>query len=238
MTLPLFAHHLATDSDGAFMRRLFKFLAAVFLLLVAAALIYGVAGYFDALSDADGLALRADALVAERHGGKDLGDDRVETLLLVQDPAFHSHAGLDFTTPGAGVTTVTQSLAKRVAFRKFKPGIGKIRQTGYALGLERKLTKDQIIALWLDTLEMGRGPDGWMTGFFVASQAIYLRPPAELTDREFLSLVAVLIAPATYDLGRTDTQLEERIARIEKLVSGACTPTDNGDVWLEGCRRK
>ncbi|KZM47991.1 transglycosylase domain-containing protein [Labrenzia sp. OB1] len=218
------------------MSRLFKFLGAVFLLLVAAGLIYGVSGYFDALSDADGLALRADALVAEGRGGKDLGEDRLETLLMVQDPAFHQHAGVDVTTPGAGVTTVTQSLAKRVGFREFKPGIGKIRQTGYAIGLERKLTKDQIMALWLDTLEMGRGPDGWMKGFFVASQAIYQRPPAELTEREFLSLVAVLIAPGTYDLRREDAQLQERIARVEKLVSGECTPSGNGDVWLEGCR--
>ncbi|POF34484.1 transglycosylase domain-containing protein [Roseibium marinum] len=220
------------------MNRLFKFLGAAFLLLVAAGLIYGVTGYLDALSDADGLALRADALMTEGRGGKDLGEDRLEKLLMVQDPAFHQHAGLDFATPGAGITTVTQSLAKRVAFRKFKPGIGKIRQTGYAIGLERKLTKDQIMALWLDTLEMGRGPDGWMKGFFVASEAVYQRPPAELTGREFLSLVAVLIAPGAYDLRHEDARLEERIARIERLVSGDCTPQGNGDVWLEGCRRE
>ncbi|PCD76014.1 hypothetical protein CLN94_11020 [Pseudothioclava arenosa] len=36
---------------------------------------------------------------------------------------------------------------------------------GYALGLERSLRKGLILALWLDALEMGRGPDGWMIGF-------------------------------------------------------------------------
>ena len=85
---------------------------------------------------------------------------------------------------------------------------------------------------------MGHGPDGWMTGFFRASNAIYGKAPAELSEREFLSLVAVLIAPSTYHLGKDDPKLEDRVARIERLVAGSCTPLDNGDVWLEGCRDK
>jgi len=218
------------------MIRLAKYLIAAVLLLVAAALVYGAVGYADALSDAQDLARRADALIAEGRGGNDLGEDRLKQLLTVQDPAFLDHGGVDFTTAGAGLTTVTQSLAKRVGFETFKPGIGKIRQTGYAIGLEQRLTKDQIMALWLDTLEMGKGPDGWMKGFYPASETVYGKPPAELPDREFLSLVAVLIAPSDYDLLRADPQLEDRVARIERLVAGSCVPEGHGDVWLEGCR--
>lgn len=218
------------------MVRLAKYLFAAALLLVAAALAYGAIGYSDALSDAEGLARRADALIAEGRGGDDLGGDRLKQLLMVQDPAFQDHAGVDLTTAGAGLTTVTQSLAKRTAFENFKPGIGKIRQTGYAIGLEQRLTKDQIMALWLDTVEMGTGPDGWMKGFYSASEAVYGKSPAELSDRQFLSLVAVLIAPSRYDLLREDPQLEDRVARIERLVAGSCAPADHGDVWLDGCR--
>ena len=148
------------------------------------------------------------------------------------------HSGVDLSSAGGGLTTITQSLAKRVGFETFQPGIAKIRQTGYAIGLEHELTKQEILALWLDTLEMGHGPDGWMTGFFRASNAIYGKAPAELSEREFLSLVAVLIAPSTYHLGKDDPKLEDRVARIERLVAGSCTPLDNGDVWLEGCRDK
>lgn len=217
--------------------RVLKVLSALVLLLTAAALIYGFIGYLDARSDAPRLSARADNLIAGGRSGVDLGPKQLAKLLLVEDPGFVEHSGVDVSSAGGGLTTITQSLAKRVGFETFKPGIAKIRQTGYAIGLEHELSKDQILALWLDTLEMGPGPDGWMTGFFKASNTIYGKPPADLSDKEFLSLVAVLIAPSTYHLGEDDPKLEDRVARIERMVAGSCNPLGNGDVWLEGCRK-
>ncbi|MBD8901633.1 glycosyl transferase [Methylobacterium bullatum] len=166
-----------------------------------------------------------------------MGVGHLSILLAVEDPNFSKHAGVDVSTPGAGLTTISQSAAKRLAFREFRPGIGKVRQTGYALGLESRLSKEQILALWLDTLEMGSGPNGWMIGFHSASSTIYGRGPAELTDAEFIRLAAVLIAPASYDLSHADAKLDDRAARIQRLVAGECAPTGFWDVWLEGCRR-
>jgi len=220
------------------MRRIFKFAGLFLGLPVAAAVLYGAKGYRDALSDAPQLRRHADDLMARGRGGASLGADHLAILLAVEDPDFANHAGVDFSTPGAGATTITQSAAKRLAFEKFRPGIGKIRQTGYALGLESRLSKPQILALWLDTLEMGEGPDGWMTGFHKASSAIYGRPPAALSDTEFMRLVAVLIAPASYRLGGNDPALDERAGRIVRLVAGACVPEGHGDVWLDGCRQQ
>jgi len=219
------------------MRRVFKFTGLVLGLLIIAAVLYGGKGYWDALSDASQLRQRADDLIAQGRGGASLGADHLAILLTVEDPNFADHAGVDFSTPGAGATTITQSVSKRLAFKKFHPGIGKIRQTGYAIGLESRLSKEQILALWLDTLEMGEGPEGWMTGFHRASSAIYGRPPAELSKTEFTRLVAVLIAPAAYKLRENDAALNERVGRIERLVAGACVPEGLGDVWLEGCRQ-
>ncbi|MCD0415956.1 transglycosylase domain-containing protein [Rubrivivax sp. JA1024] len=198
---------------------------------------YGAKGYWDALSDAEGLRARAEAVIAQGRGGESLGTAHRAILLAVEDPNFSTHSGVDFSTPGAGLTTITQSAAKRLAFDQFYPGIGKIRQTGYALGLESRLSKQQILALWLETLEMGNGPNGWMVGFYPASATIYGRPPAELTEAEFIRLVAVLIAPASYDLGRSDAKLDERTGRIQRLVAGACAPAGFSDVWLEGCSK-
>ena len=218
------------------MKKILKTASTLILAIFAAALAYGGWGYLDAIKDADALKLRADALIAENRGGQSLGDARLQQLLQVQDPNFQGHSGVDMITPGAGVTTITQSAAKRLAFEAFKPGIGKIRQTGYALGLESELTKEQILALWLDTLEMGKGPEGWVTGFHRASEKVFGKAPTDLQETEFLSLVAVLIAPGKYRLGTDDPALAERVERIARLVSGSCSPLDNGDVWLEGCR--
>lgn len=218
------------------MMRLIKYGVLVIVVLIVAVIGYGGKGYWDAISDTGDLRQRADDLIARGRTGAGLGAEHLAVLLAVQDPSFAKHNGVDFDSPGAGATTITQSLAKRLAFDEFKPGIAKIRQTGYALGLERGLSKEQILALWLDTVEMGQGPDGWMTGFYDASTAIYQRPPAQLTTGEFARLVAVLIAPSSYDLRQGGEELERRTARIERLGAGDCAPLDHGDVWLEGCR--
>jgi monofunctional biosynthetic peptidoglycan transglycosylase len=203
-------------------------------LLVAT--LYAAKGYFDALHDAPSLAARADKLIAAHRGPTDLTPPKLDALLRVDDPNFWSHRGIDLATPGSGMTSITQSLAKRLAFSNFKPGFRKLRQTAYAIGLERRLSKRQILALALDTAEMGRGPRGWMQGLFAASTQVYGKPPAALDDRQWLRLVAVLVAPRRFDLFAADPALDERVARIERLLAGGCRPTGKRDVWLEGCR--
>lgn len=218
------------------MRRTIKLIGMAFFLLLVSALGYGGKGYWDALSDAEALRARADELIAHGRGEDSLLPSHLAILISVEDPNFFKHGGVDVATPGAGLTTITQSAAKRLAFERFHPGFGKIRQTGYALGLERRLSKSQILTLWLDTLEMGNGPNGWMSGFHAASFTIYGRSPNELTETEFIRLIAVLIAPATYDLTRNDPRLNERVTRIQRLVARECEPAGVSDVWLEGCQ--
>jgi len=217
------------------LKRMLKAGAVVLLTLTAAVAGYGAYGYRDAVAQSDQFALRANGLLANDRGPDALGDGRLRQLIMVQDPGFHGHNGVDLSTSGAGLTTISQSLSKRLGFDAFRPGIGKVRQTGFAMGLESRLSKDQILTLFLETVEMGRGPDGWMTGFFEASQTIYGRAPSELSDTEFHRLLAVMISPGQFRLLEDDPALNERAARIAKLVSDDCEPSSHSDVWLEGC---
>ncbi len=217
------------------MKRLTKISALALMVCALLGFGYGAIGYWDAVRHANEYANEADRIISEGRGPDALGAERLEQLIKVQDPGFWEHGGIDLTTEGAGLTTISQSLSKRLGFDAFRPGIGKIRQTGFAFGLEKSLDKDQILALWLDTVEMGRGPDGWMVGFFQASNDVYNRPPIELTDGEFHRLVAVLIAPGDYRLHEEDKALEERVSKIGRLLAGECAPTGLRDVLLEGC---
>ena len=209
------------------------------VLVLVAALAYGGWGYRDARVDTPALAARADALIADGRGGAALGPERRALLLAVEDPSFLRHVGFDLTTPGAGATTITQSLAKREGFADFSPGLKKLRQTGYALGLEAGLSKPQILALFLDSVPMGRlgdGPDAaWVDGLHAASLALYQADPDTLPLRDFARLVAVMIAPGELRLSDPGPRLEARVDRILALTSGRCTPRDHDDVWLEGC---
>jgi membrane carboxypeptidase/penicillin-binding protein len=59
----------------------------------------------------------------------------LQALLTVEDPHFYTHDGIDASTPGAGITTITQGLVKLYYFHPFKPGIAKLRQSLIALVL-------------------------------------------------------------------------------------------------------
>lgn len=208
-------------------------LAAGLLALLA----YAATGYVDALRDAPHLRVRADRLIAQGRGPDALTPAQLRQLIRVEDPGFWRHRGVDDDTLGAGATTITQSLSKRLAFAQFEPGIRKIRQTAYARGLEARLSKRQILALFLDTVPVGPGQHGWMQGMFAASAQLYGKPPAALTKAQWLRLVAVLVTPGAFRLTQADPKLEERVRRIERLLAGACQPEDHGDVMLEGCAR-
>jgi len=81
----------------------------------------------------------------------ELSPRQIEILLTVEDPQFYHHKGVDLRTPGAGLTTITQSLVKKLYFREFKPGIRKIKQTlivRYAL--DPLIPKDDQLLMFIN----------------------------------------------------------------------------------------
>jgi membrane carboxypeptidase/penicillin-binding protein len=60
---------------------------------------------------------------------EDIPRRRLAMLLKVENPGFYSHRGVDFSTRGAGMTSITQSLVKRFYFDEFKPGFPKLEQS-------------------------------------------------------------------------------------------------------------
>ncbi|MEO9460352.1 MAG: transglycosylase domain-containing protein [Lentilitoribacter sp.] len=205
------------------------------LALIVAIFGYGGKGWYDAVQMSNEFKTQAEQLTSNGRGVESLTSQQLETLIKVQDPGFYNHDGIDFSSKGAGTTTLTQSLAKRLGFEKYTPGIGKIRQSGFALGLDSVLSKHQQVALFLNTAEMGKGPDGWITGFHKAAEIIYQKPVAKLDESEFNTMVAVLIAPSKLKLAAPDAALQERVTRITKLAHEKCEPNNFNDVWLEGC---
>lgn len=221
------------------MRRVIRTVFWLGLLFVVLTVGYGYLGYRDARDQGRVLAQEANALIKNGLGGVALGIDRRAMLLAVEDPAFGSHYGVDFTTPGAGAYTITQSLAAPYGFADFTPGLRRIRQSGFALGLEVVLTKPQILALFLDRVPMGPAPNGtYLQGFNTASQLHYGAAPGDIPREDFVRMIAVIIAPTRIRLDTPeDPELIERVARIEALLQTQCVPNGHGDVWFEACAR-
>ena len=211
-------------------------LLAVIGLMILALVAYTGKGWYDARADAPDLRERAKALAAQGLGADALGSEKRALLLKVEDPSFDHNNGTDFSSPGAGKTTITQSLSKRLAFENFKPGISKLRQTGYAIGLSQSLSKDDVLTLFL--AESGfRGSDRrWTKSFDAASRRFFGKPLVDLDRNSFTLLIATGIAPKEMAPDAPNAKLLKRVIRIERLVEGKCKPSSHDDDWLEGCK--
>jgi membrane carboxypeptidase/penicillin-binding protein len=215
-------------------KRALRFLLGSMALLVAGLLIY------------EGIALyrakqRTPAVIARATAGELplqlLSSRRRAMLLKVEDPGFYEHRGIDFSTPGQGKTTMTQSLVKIFYFEDFEPGFAKIEQSLIArFVFDPAMSKDAQLAAFLNHARFGSRRGRPVTGFADASRTFYGREFAALTDRQFLSLVAMLMAPKKLDPLRHPQANAERVRRIEALLAGRCRPAGLSDVTYQACK--
>jgi len=151
----------------------------------------------------------------------DLTDRQIEILLAVQDPGFWDHKGVDFATPGTGWTTITQSICKKFYFKNFKQGLPKIKQTLLArFVLNRFASKEEQIQIFMNIMWFDDG----IVGFADASEYFYEKFFNELTEDEYISLVAMLNLPRQYNIKSNPEANSMRVHRIKKVLSGEYTP--------------
>ena len=163
----------------------------------------------------------------------DLSPRQLEILLKVEDPTFFSHNGMDLSTPGAGITTITQGLVKLLYFDKFKPGIAKIKQTLIAVfALNSMVSKDEQLQLFLQLAYFGTDENKQpILGFSRASQAFFQIEFSQLNEDQFISLVATLIAPAIFSPLKNQKMNSDRVEKIKKLITGEYVPRGLFDVY-------
>ena len=166
----------------------------------------------------------------------DIPPRRLAMLLKVEDPGFYRHRGVDFSTPGAGMTTITQSLVKRFYFERFEPGFAKLEQSLIArFILHPVMPKKAQLKAYLNHSHFGWREGRPVVGLAAAARVYYRRELAQLSDRQFLSLVAMLMAPRDLDPLRKPAANAERVRRIEAMLAGRCAPQGLRDVAYESC---
>lgn len=180
-----------------------------------------------------------DMALSMGHGGKlsprQLPNRWLRWLLMVEDPTFFTHHGLDFSTPGAGWTTLTQALVKLHFPGPSSGPVGKPLQSLRAGILDAAVPKSAQLTLFLNTAYFGDGPSGPLYGFSAAAHTYYGRPLSELTDRDYLGLVAMLVGPNRFNPLRQPHDHAERVRRISSLLQKRCRPLDWQDVYLSDC---
>jgi penicillin-binding protein 1C len=131
-------------------------------------------------------------------------------LLAFEDARFRSHRGVDPYALGragwqlmrhlrvvSGGSTLTMQVARLLAGEHERTGLGKLRQASRALELERKLSKEAILTLYLRLAPFG----GNLEGVRAASLAYFGKEPRRLSLAEAALLVAL---PQSPELRRPD----------------------------------
>lgn len=103
----------------------------------------------------------------------DIPADLKSAIVMTEDRNFYNHIGVDIKgilraivkdiIAGEfveGASTITQQLAKTLFFTSKKTIVRKIKEAIVALQIERRYTKDEILALYLNQIYMGSGAYG------------------------------------------------------------------------------
>lgn len=128
----------------------------------------------------------------------------IDMLIAYEDRRFHDHAGVDLRAALratgqaivngrviSGGSTLTMQVARLLEESGTGSWRGKLRQVRVALALERQLSKEQILALYLTHAPYG----GNLEGVRAASLAWFGKEPARLTPAQSALLVALPQSP-------------------------------------------
>lgn len=163
-----------------------------------------------------------------------LSPSRIDQLLKIQDPGFYRHRGIDLSTPGAGLTTLTQSITKTLYFKTFRPGLAKLRQSLIARFVtDKHLPKEAQLAIFLNCAYLGNPHGTPIHGFSAASRTYFQTDLSQLTDDQYLSLVAMLAAPDGFCPLRRPEKHRRRLTRVKAVISGQYQPQNLTDIYYD-----
>ncbi len=144
---------------------------------------------------------------------QDLSPSLINALIATEDARFERHSGVDTRSilrvlgktiigrqkSSGGGSTITQQLAKNLFPRKknqsfFMMIITKFKEWITAAKLERNYSKEEIIAMYFNTVDFGSNSFGIKT----ASRTYFGKSPDSLKIQESALLVGILKAPTFY----------------------------------------
>jgi len=142
----------------------------------------------------------------------ELSPNLINALIATEDIRFEKHSGVDFMAfirvfygvmtgdSKGGGSTITQQLAKNLFPRKVNSGFlstvySKFKEWVVAIKLERNYTKEEILAMYFNTVDFGN----MAFGIKSASMTYFNKEPKDLNIEEAAMLVGMLKAPSWYN---------------------------------------
>lgn len=165
----------------------------------------------------------------------ELSPNIVAALISTEDARFYSHSGIDFLglmrvgfktvlmgdRGQGGGSTISQQLAKNLYHRVGGENtdfivISKLKEWITAVMLEYNYTKEEIIAMYLNTVEYGSNAYGIKS----AAQTFFNKLPSEVSLTEAAVLVGVVNAPSRYSpVSKPENAIKRRNTVLERMAS-------------------
>ena len=141
----------------------------------------------------------------------------VQCLIATEDREFYEHDGVSIkglvrglwntiTGKTQGGSTITMQLARNLFLSFEKTVSRKLSEIDLAREIEKTYSKNEILALYLNTVYFGHG----VYGIWAASQEYYSKTPDQLSLTESATLVGLLQSPNSYDPNKAPDKLLKR----------------------------
>ncbi|WKE67517.1 PBP1A family penicillin-binding protein [Gallaecimonas kandeliae] len=165
---------------------------------------------------------------------KDMPPQLVQAFLATEDSRFYEHSGIDFVGlaraavnlvltghKSQGASTITMQLARNFFLTREKTYIRKIKEMFIAWHIEQLLTKDEILELYLNKIELGHRA----FGVGAAAQVYYGKDVKDLTLPEMAVLAGLPKAPSTLNpLSNPERAMARRNVVLGRMLDvGAVT---------------
>jgi len=151
---------------------------------------------------------------------EELPQNIVQALIATEDERFYSHSGIDFRGTlravaylgkRGGASTITQQLARQLfvgvrSRNKVEAITQKIKEWVLAVKLERRYTKKEIIAMYLNIYDFGYQADGVQS----AAKIYFNKSPMTLSIEESATLVGMLKNSSLYNPRRRPERVKQR----------------------------
>lgn len=160
----------------------------------------------------------------------------ISAFLAAEDAKFYEHHGIDFSSIlraaianvfrgkyAQGGSTITQQLARGLLLSKKKEITRKIREIILAMRMEKELSKNEILNLYLNEIYLGHGA----YGIGAAAENYFHKTVEKLSLSEAAMLAALPQGPSAWDPFHNPYRAKERQGYVlkrmvdEKLASAA-----------------
>lgn len=178
--------------------------------------------------------------------------NQIKMIFAIEDPNFLHHKGLSLA-PGQGKATITSAVTTNaLLYHREMTGLVGVFQTMYrgvfncckqidlgrdvmTLVVSAMVSKEKQLAMYASDVYLGTENGRQIKGLEQGALAYAGMPLAQLSDKQFAGLVAMIKAPNLYHPTRNPDAYRQRLARVRLIVIGSCMPDGLFDTTYAHC---